>query len=121
MLRPAGGADAAFQRRELFLEGGNRRIGDPRVDVAEIFKVEALCGGVGVREGVGGCLLDRRHHGAARGVRRGSGMDRLGLKAPTGIERWTLGLCHSSSELSKAADSAAHLRGIELPHSKLLI
>ena len=59
---------AAFERRDALLEHGDRRIHDPRIDVAEDLKIEQRRGLIGAVEHIGRGLIDRRDARAGRGI-----------------------------------------------------
>ena len=72
--------DALFQHR-------HGRIGQPRIDVAEIVQVEERGGVVDVVEHVGRRLIDRGRTRASRRIGRRAGMDRAGFEAEIQIAR----------------------------------
>ncbi len=78
LRRQAGGrgdrGTAAFERRHALLEGGNGRVADARIDVAEGLQVEQA-GRVFRRiENEGAGLVDRQRTRAGRRIRLGAGM-----------------------------------------------
>ena len=85
-----GGSDAgapAFQAGDALLQHRHRRIGQPRIDVAEIVQVEERGRVVDILEDIGGRLIDRRRAGARRRIGRRAGMDGAGLEAIGEIAR----------------------------------
>ena len=78
---------AALEGRQPFLEHRDGRVGQPRIDVAEIVQVEERGGVVDVVEHVGRRLIDRRRARAGRRVGRGAGMDRARLEAVIEVAR----------------------------------
>ena len=68
-------ADALLERGNPLLEGGGRRVHDPRVDVPEPLQREELGGVVGVFEDVGRRLIDRHRPRAGDRIRPLPGMD----------------------------------------------
>ena len=52
-------ADAAFQRRKPFLENRDRRVGNPRVDVAGPLQIEQRGRMIGIGKDEGGGLINR--------------------------------------------------------------
>ena len=81
---PGRGSDrgaAALERRDPFFEHGDGRVGQPRIDVAEIVQVEERSGVIDIVEDIGRGLIDRGRTRAGRRIGRGAGMDRPGLEA----------------------------------------
>ena len=72
---------AAFEARDPLFEHRDGRVGQPRIDVAEIVQVEERGGVVDIVEHIGGRLVDRRRARAGHRVGRGAGMDGAGLEA----------------------------------------
>ena len=68
-------ADAALERGDPLGQRHHRRVGQARVDVADLLQVEERRGVLGVAEDVGGVLVDRRLPRAGRRVGLGAGMD----------------------------------------------
>ena len=73
--RGADAADAALERGEPLGERHHRRVGQARVDEAELLEVEQPGGVLDVAEHVGGVLVDRHLPRAGRRVGLGPGVD----------------------------------------------
>ena len=73
--RGADAADAALERGEALGQRHHRRVGQARVDEAELLEVEEPGGVVDVAEHVGGVLVDRRLPRAGRRVGLGAGVN----------------------------------------------
>ena len=87
---PRRGGDrgaAALEGREPFFQHGDGRVGQPRIDVAEIVQIEERGGVVDVVEHIGRRLIDRRRARAGRRIGRGAGMDRAGLETVIEVQR----------------------------------
>ena len=80
---------AAFERRDALLERRHRRVGQPRIDVAEGLQVEQRRRVVGAVEHEAGGLVDRQRARAGGGVGDLAGVDgqRLGLEDVVGHGR----------------------------------
>ena len=88
MTRRRGDRGApALERRDPLLEHRHGRVGQPRIDVAEIVQVEERGGVIDVVEHIGRRLIDRGRARAGRRIGRGAGMDRAGLEAVVEIAR----------------------------------
>src|SRR5690349_6010308 len=72
---------AAFEAGDALFQYRHGRIGQARIDVAEIVQVEERGGVVDVVEDVGGRLVNRRRTRAGDRVGRRSSMDRPRLEA----------------------------------------
>ena len=73
-------ADAAFERRDSFLEDGDRRVRDPRVDVPGFFEIEQPRGVVRVAEHVGRRVVDRHRARPGGGVGPLTGVKRKSVE-----------------------------------------
>ena len=72
-----GGGDRgapAFEAGDALFEHRDGRVGQPRIDVAEIVQVEERGGVIDIVEHIGGRLIDRRRARAGGRVGRGAGM-----------------------------------------------
>ncbi len=73
LRRHAGGSGerraSSFERGDSFFQRGHRRIGDPRIHVAESLQIEQACRVIGAVEDKGGRLVDRQR--ACAGARIG--------------------------------------------------
>ena len=78
---------AALEGREPFFQHRDGRVGQPRIDVAEIVQIEERGGVVDVVEHIGRRLIDRRRARAGRRIGRSAGMDRAGLEAVIEVAR----------------------------------
>ena len=78
---------AAFERGDPLLQHRDGRVGEPRIDVAEIVQIEERGGVVDVVEHIGRRLVDRGRARAGGRIGRGAGMDRAGLEAISEIGR----------------------------------
>ena len=81
---PGRGGDRgapAFQAGDPLLQHRDGRIGQPRIDVAEIVQVEERGRVIDVVEHIGRRLVDRRDARAGGGIGRRAGVDRAGLEA----------------------------------------
>ncbi|OIQ75475.1 hypothetical protein GALL_428610 [mine drainage metagenome] len=78
--RRADRADAAFQRREPFLEHRRGRVGNPGIDVPSAFQIEQRRGMLGILKDVGSGLIDRDCTSARHGIRMLAGMEAQGVK-----------------------------------------
>src|SRR3954469_10769512 len=88
MARGGGdGGAAAFEAGDAFFQDRHGRVGQPRIDVAEIVQVEERGGVIDVVEHIRGRLVDRRRAGAGDWVGRGAGMHGAGLEAIAVIVR----------------------------------
>ena len=88
MARGGGDRGApALEAGDPLLQHRDGRVGQPRIDVAEIVQVEERGGVVDVVEHIGRRLIDRRRARAGRRIGRGAGMDRAGLEAVVEVAR----------------------------------
>ncbi len=85
MAGGAGKARAAIlQRRDAFLQHRIGGIHDARIDVAEDLEIEQRRGVIGVLEGEGGGLIDRRRPRAGGGIGLGARMHAQGAETIIG-------------------------------------
>ena len=105
---PRGGGEggaAAFEARDPLFQHRDRRVGQPRIDVAEIVQVEERGGVVDIVEHIGGGLIDRRRAGAGHRVGRGAGMNGARLE-PVGR-----GCARQPAAAWRGGPAAARARG----------
>ena len=98
---PRRGGDrgaTALERGDPFLEHGDGRVGQPRIDVAEIVQIEERGGVIDVVEDIGGGLIDRGRARAGRRIRRGAGVDRAGLEAIVEVQRRRRAVLHPARQ-----------------------
>ena len=74
-------ADAAFERRDAFFEGGSGWIGDAGIDVAEFVQSEQVRRVLGIFEYERGRLVNRHGAGAGGGVRRLPGVQHASVES----------------------------------------
>ena len=101
---------AALERGDPFLEHGDGRVGQPRIDVAEIVQVEERGGVIDVLEHIGRGLIDRSRARAGRRIGRGAGVDGAGLEAVVEVARRGRALLHPARQRRRRgaiADDAA--------------
>ena len=72
---------ATFEAGDALFEHRHGRIGEARIDVAEIVQVEERGGMVDILEDIGCRLVDRGRARPGHRIRRGTGMHRAGLEA----------------------------------------
>ena len=75
-------ADASLEGRDARCDAVGRRVGEARVDGAQLLQGEAARGLRGVFEGVGGGLVDGQRGGAGGGIDVVSGVNLLGFEGP---------------------------------------
>src|SRR5580704_6654654 len=78
----------AFEAGDALLQYRHGRVGQARVDIAEIVQVEERGGVIDILEDIGGRLVDRGRARAGDRIRGGTGVDRAGLEAVAQIVRW---------------------------------
>ena len=83
----AHGGTAAFQAGDAFLQHRDGRIGQARVDVAEIVQVEERRGVIDIVENISRGLVDRRDARAGGGIGCGARVDGARLEAVADIGR----------------------------------
>ena len=87
---PRRGGDrraAAFERGDALFQHRDGRVGEPRIDVAEIMQIKERGGVVDVVEHIGRRLIDRGRARAGGRIGRCAGMDGAGLEAVIKVVR----------------------------------
>jgi len=85
--RGADSPHATLQRRQTLAQGGDGRVGQARIDIADFLQVEQSRGMVGIAKDIGGGLVDRNLAGAGGriGARARVDLKRVEAKAGHGV------------------------------------